>query len=105
MVTALWMAGSLETMRGAENPAPTNIAYLTPATGPIIYDNTREWSLELTHYYFPTNQLGQEATNEFGDEIIFTPTGKNGERTLGTIKFEYYLTRFLSGNETLRFRL
>ena len=105
MIIAILLANPSRALLGADNSTPTNITYIVPATGPIIYENTRLWGTELRHYYFPTDQLGNETTNEFGDEITYAPTGRDGQRTLGMVQFEYWLSRLASGKETLRFRL
>ena len=50
-----------------------------------------QWSPDakkiVTTEFLEADHDGQ-ATNEFGDEITFTPAGQDGQRTLGTIQFE-----------------
>jgi len=89
---------------GATNTTPTESIFVIPATGPLFYDNSNP-KLDRNVYYGPTNALGNLSTNEFGDEISFAPAGKDGKRTLGYIRFEYWLPRYLSGRETVRWRL
>lgn len=71
--------------------------YVIPATGPVIYDN-----------YWPRNFEGKMLilTNEFGNDIFFTPTGSNRARTIGIIWIVFDMQSSATfSSATIRIRL
>jgi MYXO-CTERM domain-containing protein len=62
----------------------------------VVYDASKQIGTTLVQSFY--------STNEFGDQIKLAGAGPL-DRTIGQFKFEYYLSRLVTGNEKVTLRI